>query len=139
MLQTLRFTTHYRPSGIFVQVTWLCVTRESSCPWRKEEGVKARWRGKILVVHFRRVRRFGGRFDELFPACIFFFFFLLGRDQLARKSRSDHSGSASGNDCGRASPEELSVNSFPCEVPTPRLDEHSQPTLPLLGQGCTRV
>ena len=70
---------------------------------------------------------FGRRLDHWSLACAFFFFFLVeisSRTLIPRfRPGSVHSGSASGDDCGRVFPDDLRVSLFPMLG-----KRHSQPT-----------
>ena len=64
---------------------------------------------------------FGRMFDNLFPACAFFFFWLveISLSKLIPLFRpgSVHSGSASIDDCDQMFPDKLGVSSFPDRLP----------------------
>ena len=82
-------------------------------------------------------------FDNSFSACTFFFFFKVEirlRTLISLfKLGSVHSGSASSDDCGQMFPDVLHVSSFPASSSTVSAQQHSQPTLTSLGQGCIRI
>ena len=64
---------------------------------------------------------FGSMFDDSFPACAFFFFFLVEITSRTLvplfRPRSVHSGSARWDDCDRVVPHELHVSSLPDRFP----------------------
>ena len=102
-----------------------------------EESWSMSWWG---AGFFPACEDFGRMFDQSFPSHALNFFF-----KVETRSRtliplfmpgSVLKGSASWDDCGRVSPDELRVSSFPAMFPGQRL---SKPTLTSLGQWCIRI
>ena len=99
--------------------------------------------GMLVVAAFSLLAWIlGGRFNNSFPTCAFYFFFFKVEISLHPpiplfRPGSVHSGSASWDDCGQVFPDELRVNLFSLVINSPTMPgQHSQPTPTLLGQGC---
>ena len=81
-----------------------------------------RWDHVMLVFFFCACKDLGRMFNNLFPACIFFFFFFKVEISLRKliplfRPGSVYNGSASWDDCNQVFPDELHVSLFPDRFP----------------------
>ena len=135
LLHFLNFWCIASKLGLIVQ------HHKPECAMEKSDCCQARWQALFIFFFyylyvlctqlFLTGKDYGGRFDELFSSCAFFFFSSEGQHAYTGSTLlgqgSVHSGLARLNDCGQAFPHKLQMSLFRQWVPTLCQDSTGSP------------